>query len=135
MAFRRRSGKKAVRIFRKTLWLTRCAGAGFALLIPVLNEAAVQTPPLPACSPVGGPVTFAARQIVAGAILLLRTLLLFVLFGASEAAAEVGHLAERLTPEVMAIVWPGAEKLGPEGGKPSATPVHRDGQIAGYLFS
>jgi NosR/NirI family nitrous oxide reductase transcriptional regulator len=119
------------------LWLTRCTGEGFALPISVraLNEGAVPTRPLPACSPVSGAVTFAARQIVAGAALLLFTLLLFMVLGASQADAEAGHLLERLTPEVMAIVWPGAEKLGPEEGKPPAIAVYRDGNIAGYVFS
>ena len=58
-----------------------------------------------------------------------------MLLGASQAAAEAGHLLDRLTPEVMAIVWPGAEKLGPEEGKPPAIAVYRDGKIAGYIFS
>ena len=67
--------------------------------------------------------------------MLLFTLLLFMLLGASQADAEAGHLLDRLTPEVMAIVWPGAEKLGPEEGKPPAIAVYRDGKIAGYIFS
>ena len=58
-----------------------------------------------------------------------------MLFGASQADAEAGHLLDRLTPQVMAIVWPGAEKLGPEEGKPPAIAVYRDGKIAGYIFS
>ncbi len=58
-----------------------------------------------------------------------------MLVGASYADAEAGHLLDRLTPEVMAIVWPGAEKLGPEEGKPPAIAVYRDGKIAGYVFS
>ncbi len=91
--------------------------------------------PLPACSPGSGVVTFAARQIVVGAVLLLLTLLVFMLLGASRADAEAGHLLDRLTPEVMAIVWPGAEKLGLEEGKPPAVAVYRDGKIAGYVFS
>ena len=41
----------------------------------------------------------------------------------------------RTTSEVMAIVWPGAEKLGPEDGKPPAIAVYRGGRIAGYIFS
>jgi NosR/NirI family transcriptional regulator, nitrous oxide reductase regulator len=92
-------------------------------------------PPLSACSPVDGAVTFAARQIMAGAALLFFTLLLFTLLGASQADAEAGHLLDRLTPEIMAVVWPGAEKLGPEEGKPPAISVYRDGTIAGYVFS
>ena len=79
---------------------------------------------------VSSAVTFAARQIVAGAVLLL-----FMLLGASQADADAGHLLDRLTPEVMAIVWPGAEKLGPEEGKPAAIAVYRNGKIAGYIFS
>ena len=69
------------------------------------------------------------------AALLLVALLHFMLLGASPADAEAGRLLERLTPEVMAIVWPGAEKLGPEEGKPSAITVYRDGKIVGYVFS
>jgi NosR/NirI family transcriptional regulator, nitrous oxide reductase regulator len=119
------------------LWLTRCTGEGFVLPISVraLNEEAMPTLPLPACSPMSGAATFAARKIVAGVALLLFTLLLFMLLGASHADAEAGHLLDRLTPEVMAIVWPGAEKLGPEEGKPAAIAVYRDGKIAGYVFS
>src|SRR6201996_5130061 len=71
-----------------------------------------------------------ARQIVAGAAVLLFTLL-----GASQADAEAGNLRDRLTPPVMAAVWPNAEKLGPEEGKPPAIAVYRGGKIAGYIFS
>src|SRR5471030_2379571 len=79
---------------------------------------------------VSSAVTFAVRQIVTGAVLLLFTLL-----GVSQADAEAGHLLDRLTPQVMATVWPGAEKLGPEEGKPPAIAVYRGGQISGYIFS
>src|ERR1700744_3044367 len=71
-----------------------------------------------------------ARQILAGAVLLLLSLL-----GASQADAQAGHLRDRLTPGVMATVWPGAQKLGPEEGKPPAIAVYRDGKVAGYIFS
>ncbi len=77
----------------------------------------------------------AGRQIVVAAVLPLFTLLLFTLLGASQADAEAGHLLDRLTPAVMAVVWPGAQKLGPEEGKPPAIAVYRDGKIAGYIFS
>jgi NosR/NirI family transcriptional regulator, nitrous oxide reductase regulator len=93
----------------------------------------VQTRPLPICSPLNSALDFAARRIVAGAAWLLFTL--FVLVGTSQADAETGHLLDRLTPEVMATVWPGAEKLGPEEDKPPAIAVYRDGKIAGYIFS
>lgn len=102
------------------------------IAVNALNEVAVPTRPLPACLPVSGAVTFAALQIVAGTALFL---FLFVLLGASQADAEAGHLLNRMTPEVMAIVWPGAENLGPEEGKPPAIAVYRDGKLAGYIFS
>ena len=101
--------------------------------VPALNEGAVLPQPLAALA--SDAVTFVARQIAAGAALFIFTLLIFTLSGASQADAEAGRLLERLTPEVMAIVWPGAEKLGPEEGKPSAIAVYRDGKIVGYLFS
>jgi NosR/NirI family nitrous oxide reductase transcriptional regulator len=109
---------------------------GFSLPISVraLNEEALPIRFLPIGIPASGAVTSAARRITAGAALLLFTLLLFVPL-ASQAEAATGHLLERLTPEVMAIVWPGAEKLGPEEGKPSAIEVYRDGKVIGYVFS
>ncbi len=55
---------------------------------------------------------------------------------ASPAIAEKGKLLERLTPEVMAVVYPGgAERLGPEEGAPPAIPVYQGGKIAAYVFS
>src|SRR5258708_9123841 len=53
----------------------------------------------------------------------------------SPAVAEKGKLRERLTPEVMAVVFPGgAERLGPEGGSPPAIAGFPGGQGAAYLF-
>jgi transcriptional regulator of nitric oxide reductase len=103
--------------------------------VRALNQEAVPIQPLCDGSPVNGAATFVARQIGAAATLPLFVLLLLMLFGASRADAEAGHLLDRLTPEVMAIVWPQAEKLGPEEGKPPAIAVYRDGKIAGYVFS
>lgn len=46
---------------------------------------------------------------------------LIALVFASPALAERGKLAERLTPEVMAVVYPaGADRLGVEEGEPPA---------------
>jgi NosR/NirI family transcriptional regulator, nitrous oxide reductase regulator len=104
-----------------------------SISIRALNQETVPTASSPACTQVRAH-TF-ARRLAAGVALSFFTLLLFVLLGAAHAEAEVGHLSERLTPEVMAIVWPGAEKLGPEEGKPPAIAVYRDGKIAGYVFS
>ncbi len=54
----------------------------------------------------------------------------------SPALAEKGKLRERLTPEVMAAVFPGgAERLGPEEGSPPAIAVYQGGQVAAYVFS
>ena len=54
---------------------------------------------------------------------------------ASPALAEKGKLRERLTPAVMAVVYPGAERLGPEEGSPPAIAVYKGGKIAAYVFS
>jgi transcriptional regulator of nitric oxide reductase len=53
----------------------------------------------------------------------------------SPAVAEKGKLLERLTPEVMAVVYPGAERLGPEEGSPPAIAVYRGDTIVAYIFS
>ena len=54
----------------------------------------------------------------------------------SPALAEKGKLRERLTPEVMAVVYPaGAERLGPEEGSPPAIAVYKDDKVVAYVFS
>ena len=59
-----------------------------------------------------------------------------VLLLASPAIAEKGKLAERLTPEVMAVVFPGgADRLGPEEGMPPAIAVYKGDKVAAYVFS
>jgi NosR/NirI family transcriptional regulator, nitrous oxide reductase regulator len=60
---------------------------------------------------------------------------LMALVFSSPALAEKGKLRERLTPEVMAVVYPGAERLGPEEGSPPAIAVYKDDKIAAYVFS
>src|ERR1700688_203316 len=55
---------------------------------------------------------------------------------ASPAIAEEGKLRERLTPEVMSIVYPGgAERLGPEEGSPPAIAVYQGDKVVAYVFS
>jgi NosR/NirI family nitrous oxide reductase transcriptional regulator len=55
---------------------------------------------------------------------------------ASPAIAEKGKLRERLTPEVMAVVYPpGADRLGPEEGSPPAIAVYKDDKVVAYVFS
>jgi NosR/NirI family transcriptional regulator, nitrous oxide reductase regulator len=52
------------------------------------------------------------------------------------AVAEKGKLRERLTPEVMAVVYPGGvERLGPEEGSPPAIAVYRGDKVVAYVFS
>jgi NosR/NirI family transcriptional regulator, nitrous oxide reductase regulator len=51
------------------------------------------------------------------------------------AAAEPGKLRERLTADVMAVVYPGAERLGIEEGSPPAIAVFKGGTIVAYGFS
>jgi len=54
---------------------------------------------------------------------------------ASPSAAEQGKLLDRLTPEVMAVVYPSAERLGIEEGSPPAIAIYKGGQIVAYVFS
>ena len=51
------------------------------------------------------------------------------------ADAEAATLRERLTPDVLAVVMPGAERLGPEEGSPPAIPVYKGNEVVAYLFS
>ena len=51
------------------------------------------------------------------------------------ALAEKGKLRERLTPAVMAIVYPGAERLGLEEGSPPAIAVYQSDKVVAYVFS
>src|SRR5262245_29051305 len=61
---------------------------------------------------------------------------LMTLVVVSPALAEKGKLRERLTPEVMAVVYPGgAERLGPEEGTPPAIAVYQGDKAVAYLFS
>jgi NosR/NirI family nitrous oxide reductase transcriptional regulator len=60
---------------------------------------------------------------------------LIALAFASPAMAEKGKLLERLTPGVMAVVYPGAERLGMEEGSPPAIAVFKGDQVVAYVFS
>src|SRR5712691_13557717 len=61
---------------------------------------------------------------------------LMALVVVSPALAEKGKLRERLTPEVMAVVYPGgAERLGPEEGSPPAIAVYQGDKAVAYVFS
>jgi transcriptional regulator of nitric oxide reductase len=66
----------------------------------------------------------------------LTALVLASFVFASLAIAEKGKLSERLTPEVMAVVYPGgAERLGPEEGSPPAIAVYQGDKVVAYVFS
>jgi NosR/NirI family transcriptional regulator, nitrous oxide reductase regulator len=55
---------------------------------------------------------------------------------AAPALAEKGKLRERLTPDVMAVVYPaGAERLGSEEGSPPAIAVYKGDKVVAYIFS
>ena len=54
---------------------------------------------------------------------------------ASPALAAAGKLRERLTPAVMAVVYPGAERLGAEEGSPPAIAVYQGDKVVAYVFS
>jgi len=60
---------------------------------------------------------------------------LIALVFTSPVLAEPGKLSERLTPDVMAAVYPGAERLGMEEGSPPAIAVFKGGRIVAYVFS
>ena len=72
-----------------------------------------------------------SRDWLKGALMALAGLLL-----ASPALAEKGKLLQRLTPEVMATVYPaGADRLGPEEGSPPATVTGKSGEMARPVLS
>jgi NosR/NirI family transcriptional regulator, nitrous oxide reductase regulator len=68
-------------------------------------------------------------------LLRLSLLALAMLAVAPTAHAEKGKLLERLTPDVMAIVYPAAERLGPEEGSPPAIAVYKGDKVVAYIFS
>src|SRR5262245_49933711 len=68
--------------------------------------------------------------LVRGACIALITLIF-----ATPATGEQGKRRERLTCEVMAVVYQGAERLGMEEGSPPAIAVYKGGQIVAYVFS
>ena len=68
--------------------------------------------------------------------LVLLSPVLALLTLVSPALAEKGKVRERLTPDVMAMVYPaGAERLGPEEGSPPAIAVYKGDKVVAYIFS
>ncbi len=68
------------------------------------------------------------------AALLALPALCLATFPAS-AADTVRPLAERVTPEIFARIFPGADRMGAPEGAPEAITVFKGDEIAGYLFS
>jgi len=81
---------------------------------------------------VSGPVALFRRHL---SLPYLAFLALIALTLTSPAVAEKGRLRERLTPDVMAVVYPGAERLGPEEGSPPAITVYKGDKAVAYIFS
>lgn len=44
-------------------------------------------------------------------------------------------VSQYLTPEILAMVFPGADRIGPVEGTPPAAPVYKSDRLIGYLFS
>ena len=44
-------------------------------------------------------------------------------------------VSQYLTPDILAMVFPGADKVGPADGAPPAAPVYKGDRLVGYLFS
>ena len=66
----------------------------------------------------------------------LLLLWLSVVAGGAFAATYVpAPLEERLTPEIVERIFPGAERLGPVEGSPPSVAVYQGEEIVGYLFS
>jgi len=87
-------------------------------------------------SPLPNPPPQAAEGIASRfSVFYLAWLALLAIALASPAFAEKGKLRERLTPDVMAVVYPGAERLGPEEGSPPAIAVYRGDKAVAYIFS
>lgn len=75
------------------------------------------------------------RHFVALVLLLLAAF-------ASPAARAMGKepgpgetVSQYLTPEILALVFPGADKIGAVDGNPPAAPVYKGDRRLGYLFS
>lgn len=64
-----------------------------------------------------------------------RLLVLLIALSVTLAPAGAASLRERITPDVLAVVMPGAERLGAEEGAPAAIAVYQGERIVAYLFS
>ena len=61
--------------------------------------------------------------------------LLLVVASQSVTAQEPAPLDERVTPEILAIVFPQADEISPAEGTPPIITAYVEGEVAGYIFS
>lgn len=50
-------------------------------------------------------------------------------------AQDATDLTQRITPEVLEAIFPGADRMEPTDGEPPAAPVYIGGELAGFVFS
>ncbi len=81
-------------------------------------------------------------ELRSAARLLFSILTAFLAFGASAVAVRAQThadnpppLIDRLTPEVMAIVYPNAQRLGEAEGKPPSIAVYEGETVVAYIYS
>ena len=74
------------------------------------------------------------RSIRAFIVTICGALLLAGLTQAAS-AQEPPPLDERVTPEILAIVFPEADEIGPAEGTPPIITAYREGEKIGYIFS
>jgi NosR/NirI family transcriptional regulator, nitrous oxide reductase regulator len=73
---------------------------------------------------------------------LMGMLLLATSLGGGTARAVLGEeprpgetVTQYLTPQILTMIFPGADKIGEVGGTPPAAPVYKGGTMLGYIFS
>src|SRR5262245_61702767 len=127
---RSRRGRKAVGMKLRLLRAPPSPTCGGRLRRGSSSARTSGTSPLPntaAQAQEGIASSFAPPCLVS--LFCLVSLCLLALTFVSPAVAEKGKLLQRLTPDVMAVVYPGAERLGPEEGSPPAIAVYRGDTI------
>jgi NosR/NirI family transcriptional regulator, nitrous oxide reductase regulator len=76
------------------------------------------------------------RPVVLGLMLMLATSAgssSVLALGDEPKAGET--VTQYMTPAILPLIFPGADKIGEVGGAPPAAPVYRDGRQVGYVFS
>jgi NosR/NirI family transcriptional regulator, nitrous oxide reductase regulator len=121
-----------MRMARRCFTLTLCRGGPGRKVGRFRHSGALFPDPRPSAARERGEEVAAPRVAVWACLVGLVCAALF----ASPALAEKGKLRERLTPDVMAAVYPpGAERLGPEEGSPPAIAVYKADKVVTFIFS